>query len=101
MPAGFTPLGEDKAFRGAPFKLPLAHEALKRRALSPGAGHLLLRGAGLVEPHAAPVGYVMRAAVPRARSPRRRPTVEDMYAPRVHGRGSPAVLEVVASAASR
>jgi len=100
VPAGFTPLGEDKPWRGAPFNLPLAHEALKRRALSPERAVFFLEEPAFWSRTPRRLGYLLRAAFPgRFTAPA--PTVEDMYAPRVHGRGSPAVLEVVASAASR
>jgi alpha-2-macroglobulin len=100
VPAGFIPLVEDKAFRGAPYELPLAHEALKRRALSPERALFFFEEPAYWSRSPRTIGYVLRAAFPgRFGAPG--PTIEDMYAPRVHGRGAPAVLEVVASAASR
>jgi uncharacterized protein YfaS (alpha-2-macroglobulin family) len=98
VPAGFTPLAEDKPYRGAPYELPIAHEALKRRSLSPERALFYFEEPAYWSRTPRRVGYVIRAAFPgRFGAPA--PTIEDMYAPRVHGRGSPAVLEVVASAA--
>jgi uncharacterized protein YfaS (alpha-2-macroglobulin family) len=98
VPAGFTPLLEDKAWRGPPFDLPLAHEALKRRALSPERATFYFEEPAWWSRTPRHVGYLLRATFPgRFSAPA--PTIEDMYAPRVHGRGTPAVLEVVASAA--
>jgi uncharacterized protein YfaS (alpha-2-macroglobulin family) len=100
VPAGFTPLTEDKVYRGAPYDLPLAHEALKRRSLSPERALFFLEEPAFWSRTPRKVGYVLRASFPgRFGAPA--PTIEDMYAPRVHGRGSPATLEIVASAASR
>jgi hypothetical protein len=98
VPAGFTILAEDKAFRGAPYLLPISHEALKRRSLSPERAVFYFEEPAWWSRSPRVVGYVLRAAFPgRFGAPA--PTIEDMYAPRVHGRGSPAVLEVAASAA--
>ena len=95
VPAGFTPLGEDKAYRGAPYNLPLAHEALKRRSLSPERALFYLEEPAWWSRSPRTVGYVMRAAFPgRYSAPPA--TIEDMYAPRVHGRSAPAVLLVAA-----
>jgi uncharacterized protein YfaS (alpha-2-macroglobulin family) len=98
VPAGFTPLGEDKTFRGAPYDLPLAHEALKRRALSPERALFYFEEPAWWSGTPRTFGYVIRAAFPGTYGAPA-PTIEDMYAPRVNGRGSPAVLEVVAPAA--
>jgi uncharacterized protein YfaS (alpha-2-macroglobulin family) len=98
VPAGFTPLVEDKVFRGAPLELPLAHEALKRRALSPERARFYFEEPTYWSRTPRVFGYVIRAAFPGTFGAPG-PTIEDMYAPRVHGRGAPAVLEVVASAA--
>jgi alpha-2-macroglobulin len=100
VPAGFTPLGEDKAYRGAPYSLPLAHDALKRRSLSPERVLFYLEEPTWWSRSPRTVGYVMRAAFPgRFSAPPA--TIEDMYAPRVHGRSAPAVLKVAASTASK
>lgn len=100
VPAGFTPLAEDKAWRGAPYALPLSHEALKRRALSPERATFYLEEPAFWSRSPRRIGYVMRAAFPgRFFAPPA--TIEDMYAPRVHGRTAPAVLEVVPSGAPR
>lgn len=100
IPAGFTPLAEDKPYRGAPYALPLAHEALRRRSLSPERARFYLEEPAYWSRTPRRIGYVLRAdfagrfSAPPA-------TIEDMYAPRVHGRSAAAVLEVVPSAASR
>jgi uncharacterized protein YfaS (alpha-2-macroglobulin family) len=100
VPAGFTPLGEDKAYRGAPYELPLAHEALKRRTLSPERAVFFFEEPAFWSRSPRRVGYVIRAAF-AGRFSAPPATVEDMYAPRVHGRSAAATLEVVPSAASR
>ncbi len=100
VPAGFTPLGEDKAFRGAPYSLPIAHEALRRRSLSPERALFFFEEPAFWSRTPRKVGYVIRAAFPgRFTAPA--PTIEDMYAPRVRGRGAAAILEIAPSAASR
>jgi uncharacterized protein YfaS (alpha-2-macroglobulin family) len=100
IPAGFSPLTEDKAYRGAPYELPIAHEALKRRSLSPERALFFFEEPAFWSRTPRKVGYVLRASFPgRFGAPA--PTIEDMYSPRVHGRGSPVTLEVVASAASK
>ncbi len=96
VPAGFTPLGEDKAYQGAPYALPLAHEALKRRSLSPERARFYLQEPAWWSRSPRTIGYVLRAQFPgRFAAPPA--TIEDMYAPRVHGRSEPAVLEIVAT----
>jgi hypothetical protein len=100
IPAGFTPLEEDKPYRGAPYGLPLAHEALKRRSLSPERAVLYFEEPAFWSRTPRRVGYVLRASF-AGRFSAPPATIEDMYAPRVHGRGAPAVLEVSPSAASR
>jgi uncharacterized protein YfaS (alpha-2-macroglobulin family) len=98
VPAGFSPVGEDKAFRAAPYDLPLAHEALKRRALSPERALFYLEEPAWWSQSPRVLGYVLRASFPgRYAAPPA--TIEDMYAPRVHGRTAAAVLEIVPSGA--
>ncbi len=100
IPAGFSPLTEDKVYRGSPYELPIAHEALKRRSLSPERALLFFEEPAFWSRSPRTIGYVLRASFPgRFNAPGA--TIEDMYAPRVHGRSAPAVLEVVPSAASR
>ena len=100
IPAGFTPLAEDKAYRGAPYDLPLSHEALRRRSLSPERALFYLEEPAWWSRSPRSLGYVLRAAFPgRFSAPPA--TIEDMYAPKVHGRSEPAVLEVKPSAASK
>jgi uncharacterized protein YfaS (alpha-2-macroglobulin family) len=96
VPAGFTPVGEDKAYRGPPYDLPLAHEALKRRSLSPERALFYLEEPAWWSQSPRVIGYVLRAAFPGHYSAPPA-TIEDMYAPKVHGRSAAAVLEVVAS----
>jgi uncharacterized protein YfaS (alpha-2-macroglobulin family) len=99
VPAGFVPLGEDKEYRGAPYDLPLAHEALRRRSLSAERAVFFLEEPAPWSRSPRVLGYVMRAQFPgRFSAPPA--TVEDMYAPRLRGRSEPAVLEVTPSAAS-
>jgi uncharacterized protein YfaS (alpha-2-macroglobulin family) len=100
IPAGFTPLGEDKAYRGAPYGLQLTHEALRRRSLSPERALFYFEEPAWWSQTPRTVGYVMRAAFPGKYSAPPA-TIEDMYAPRVHGRSEAAVIEIVASGAGR
>ena len=100
VPAGFVPLTEDKAYRGAPYQLPLAHEALKRRSLSSERAVLYFEEPTFWSRTPRRVGYVLRASF-AGRFSAPPATIEDMYSPRVHGRSAPAVLEVSPSAASR
>ncbi|MBF5046078.1 alpha-2-macroglobulin [Aggregicoccus sp. 17bor-14] len=99
VPAGFVPLGEDKAFRAEPYSLPLAPEALKRRSLSPERATFFFEEPAWWSQSPRTVGYVLRAqfagtfSAPPAR-------IEDMYVARVHGRTAADVLKVVPSASS-
>jgi uncharacterized protein YfaS (alpha-2-macroglobulin family) len=100
IPAGFTPLSEDKAYRGKPYELAITHEAMKRRALSPERALFYFEEPAWWSQTPRTVGYVMRAQFPgRFSAPPA--TIEDMYAPKVHGRTEPAVLEIVASGAGK
>ncbi len=100
VPAGLMPLGEDKAYRGAPYSLPIAAEALRSRSLSPERAVFYFQEPAWWSRSPRRIGYVLRASFPgRFSAPPA--TIEDMYAPRVHGRSAPAVLEVTPSAASR
>jgi uncharacterized protein YfaS (alpha-2-macroglobulin family) len=100
VPAGFTPLLEDKAYRGAPYELSIAHEAMKRRSLSPERALFYFEEPAWWSQTPRVVGYVMRAQFPgRFSAPPA--TIEDMYAPKVHGRSEAAVLEIVPSAAGK
>jgi hypothetical protein len=100
VPAGFTPLVEDKEWRGQPWALPLSHEALRRRALSPERALFFFEEPAPWSRSPRTVGYVLRAQFPGtfAAPPA---TVEDMYAPRVRGRSAAATLTIQPSAASR
>jgi uncharacterized protein YfaS (alpha-2-macroglobulin family) len=99
VPAGFTPLVEDKGWRGQPWVLPLAHEALKRRALSPERALFFFEEPAPWSRSPRMIGYVMRAQFPGtfAAPPA---TVEDMYAARVRGRTAAASLTIQPSGAS-
>ncbi len=95
VPAGFTPLGEDKAFRGAPHNLPLEHSALKRRSLSPERAVFFFEEPTWWSNTPRTVGYVLRAQFPgRYLAPPA--TLADMYALSRKGRSAPMTL-VVAS----
>ncbi len=93
IPAGFTPLQEDKEYRGAPHSLPLAHEALKRRSFSPEHVHLFFEEPTWWSDSPRTVGYVVRAQFPgRFIAPPA--TIQDMYALGRKGRSEPQVLNV-------
>jgi hypothetical protein len=98
VPAGFTVLGEDKAYRGAPYNLPLAHEALKRRTLDPERADFYFEEPAFWSQSPRVVGYVMRAQFPGKFSAPPA-TVADMYAPKIRGQSEPAILTVAASRA--
>ncbi|MGB8929851.1 MAG: MG2 domain-containing protein [Anaeromyxobacteraceae bacterium] len=100
IPAGFTPLVEDKEWRGQPWALPLSHEALKRRALSPERALFFFEEPAPWSRSPRVVGYVLRAQFPGtyAAPPA---TIQDMYAPRVRGRSGAATLTIQPSGASR
>ena len=99
VPAGFTPLIEDKAFRGPPLNLPLDAEALKRRSLSPEHATFFFEEPAWWSASPRHIGYVMRAqfagtfSAPPA-------TVQDMYATQVHARTATASLSIAPSGAT-
>ena len=98
MPAGFTPLLEEKIYRGPPTNLPLEHEALKRRSISPERAQFFFEEPTWWSDSPRHIGYVLRAQL--AGSFNAPPaTVQDMYAPAVHARTASAVLAVAPSAA--
>ena len=93
VPAGFSPIEEDKVYRGAPYDLPLSHEALKRRALSPERATFFFEEPTWWSKTPRSIGYVIRADYPgRYAAPPA--SVADMYAPAIRGRSSPAVLSI-------
>jgi uncharacterized protein YfaS (alpha-2-macroglobulin family) len=95
VPAGFTPLTEDKAFRAAPYNLPLEHEALKRRSLSPEHAHFFFEEPAWWSDSPRTVGYVLRAQFPgRFLAPPA--TISDMYALARKGRSAAQVLAISA-----
>jgi uncharacterized protein YfaS (alpha-2-macroglobulin family) len=93
IPAGFVPLLEDKTFRGAPYELPLAHEALKRRSLSPERATFFFEEPTWWSDTPRTIGFVMRAQFPGKFSAPPT-TIEDMYATQVRGHGAVHTLEV-------
>jgi len=100
IPAGFTALSEDKAWRGPPYVLPLAHEALKRRSFSAERATFYLEEPAFWSSSPRRLGYVVRADFPgRFSAPPA--TVEDMYAPAVRARTTGAILEVKPAATAR
>ncbi|WP_224363558.1 alpha-2-macroglobulin family protein [Hyalangium versicolor] len=100
VPAGFVPLIEDKEYRGAPYSLNLAPEALKRRVLSPERATFFFEEPTWWSDSPRSVGYVMRAqfagtfTAPPA-------SIEDMYVASLRGRTKSDVLAVKPSEKSR
>jgi hypothetical protein len=96
VPAGFTPLQEDKEYRAAPLSLPLTHERVQRRSFQTDSVAFFVDQPAWWMGEPAVLGYVMRAdfagtyAAPPA-------VVEDMYQRRARGRTSAAQLVVVPS----
>lgn len=97
VPAGFVPLIEDKSYRAAPYHLPLEHESLKRRALSPERATFFFEEPTWWSDTPHRFGYVLRAQFPGTFSAPPA-TVTDMYAATVHGRSAPARLAIRPSA---
>jgi uncharacterized protein YfaS (alpha-2-macroglobulin family) len=94
IPAGFTPLQEDKAYRGAPWNLDLAHEALRSRAFTPQRITWYFEEKAYWTASARQMGYVMRAQFPGTfRIPPA--SVEDMYAASVNAQTESASLTVI------
>jgi hypothetical protein len=96
VPAGFTPLQEDKEYRGAPLSLPLTHERVKRRSFQTDRVTFYVEDLAWWMGQPSVLGYVMRAdfagkfTAPPA-------TVEDMYQRQARGRTSMSTLVVVPS----
>jgi hypothetical protein len=96
VPAGFVPVEEDSEFRGAPYNLPLTHEALKRRTFASDSVRLWFEEPTWWQDSPRVTGYVLRAqfpgtyAVPPA-------SVRDALAPAVGGRTGAATLTVAAT----
>ena len=96
IPAGFEPIIEDKKFRSKPYDLPLAHEALKYRALSPDKARFFFEEPAWWSRSPRVVGYVIRAqypgtfVIPPAK-------VSDMYAPKISAQTGSATLSVKTS----
>ncbi len=100
VPAGFSPLREDKEFRGAPLELPLVPEQLRQRTFSPRKVAFFLEEQAWWMGSPREVGYVMRAdfagtfIAPPAR-------VEDMYRSTAVGRTTATTLTVTPSSNGR
>ncbi len=93
IPAGFTVLQEDKAYRGAPMRLPLTHESLRRRAFSPERMTWYFEEKAFWSASARTIGYVVRAQFPGTfKAPPA--TIEDMYASEVNARTESASLSI-------
>jgi hypothetical protein len=94
IPAGFTVLQEDKAYRGAPLSLPLTHEALKKRAFSPERITWYFEEKAFWSASPRVIGYVLRANFPGTYvAPPA--TLEDMYASQVGARTASASVSIV------
>ena len=93
VPAGFVPLTEDKAYQGAPFALPLAPSAMKRRTLNPERVSFFFEEPTWWSDSSRSVGYVMRAQF-AGRFTALPATVSDMYAVAVKGRTTADRLEI-------
>jgi uncharacterized protein YfaS (alpha-2-macroglobulin family) len=93
IPAGFTVLQEDKAYRGAPLNLPLTHESVKKRAFTPErmTWYFEEKAYWSASPHV--LGYVLRAQFPGTfvAPPA---SIEDMYAAQVRARTASAKLTI-------
>jgi uncharacterized protein YfaS (alpha-2-macroglobulin family) len=93
VPAGFIALSEDKIYRAAPYLLPLAPEALKRRTFGSEKTSFFFAEPAFWSDSPRVFGYVMRAQfaghfqVPPAQ-------VTDMYAAQVFARTAAVTLEV-------
>ena len=96
VPAGFVPLLEDKVFQGAPHALPLRHESMKRRSLSPEKATFFFEEPAWWSNSPRVVGYVMRAQF-EGRFGAPPATIEDMYAANIRGRSEAFTLSVRAS----
>ncbi|MBC7794768.1 MAG: alpha-2-macroglobulin, partial [Clostridia bacterium] len=85
VPAGFVAVEEDKEMRGAPYALPLEHEALKERIFNSDRVRLAFEEPTWWSQSPRTVGYVMRAQFPGtyAAPPAK---VQDMYATQLWGR---------------
>lgn len=94
IPAGFTVLQEDKAYRGAPLSLPLTHEALRKRAATPERITWYFEEPAWWSASPRVIGYVLRAQFPGTFSAPPA-TLEDMYASQVSARTASATLSIV------
>ncbi len=93
IPAGFTVLQEDKAYRGAPLSLPLTHESLKKRSYTPERMTWYFEEKVWWSASPRVIGYVMRAQFPGSFSAPPA-TLDDMYATRVSARTTSAKLSI-------
>lgn len=93
VPAGFVTLDEDKKYRGAPFSLPLTHEALRKRLLATEHVTMFFEEPAWWSDSPRTVGYVMRAQFPgKFSAPPAR--VEDMYQASIRGRTGAETLTI-------
>ena len=93
IPAGFTVLQEDKAYRGAPLNLPLTHESLKKRAYTPERMTWYFEEKAWWSASPRVIGYVLRAQFPGSFTAPPA-TLDDMYASQVSGRTTSAKLSI-------
>ena len=100
IPAGFSPLREDKEFRGAPLSLALTPTQLRQRTFSPRKVAFFLEESAWWMGSARELGYVMRAdfagtfIAPPA-------TAQDMYRQSAHARTTSSSLTITPSANGR
>lgn len=93
VPAGLVVLQEDKAFRAAPYELPLDHESLRRRTFSPEEVTMFFDEPAWWSRSPRKIGYMARAqfagtfTVPPAE-------IEDMYEATVRGRSAGRTLTI-------
>jgi alpha-2-macroglobulin len=96
IPAGFSPVREDKLYRGAPLELPLVPLQVKQRTFSPRAVTFFIEEPAWWMGSPREVGYVMRAdfagtfVAPPAQ-------VEDMYAAKAKARTAAQTLSIAPS----
>ncbi len=93
IPAGFTVLQEDKAYRGAPLSLPLTHEAVRKRTFTPERITWYFEEQAWWSASPRVVGYVLRAQFPGTFSAPPA-TLEDMYSRQVSARTASAKLSI-------
>lgn len=93
IPAGFTVVQEDKAYRSAPLNLPLTHEALKKRGATPERMTWFFEEKAWWSASPRVIGYVLRAQFPGTFTAPPA-TLDDMYARQVSARTGSAKLSI-------